>query len=400
MTPRRLAGILAALVAGAALVLVGIFIGGHPRATGLTRLPDPARELVLGDSGTALTDQVLGVLRDDYYRDVDPQRLERESVDALVRALEDPYTDYLSPDELAALRRRTQGIFYVGVGVQLADRGGRFVIARVYEGGPAAGAGIREGARIIAVGTTPAARLTLEGVVARVRGPEGTRVTLGVAGPGREPARRVRLTRAEVTAPSVEVGLRTVGGTPVAYARLLQFTRGAGDDLRAGLAGLRERGPRATVLDLRGDPGGLVSEALSVASAFLPADTPVVVTEGAHSPRRTLRTDREPVSPDGPLVLLVDRGSASASEIVAGALRDGRDARLVGTRTFGKALVQSTVPLRDGGALKLTTARYLTPSGFDLAARGLPPDVRVVDLPATARDEALDRALRVAVGRG
>ena len=140
---------------------------------------------------------------------------------------------------------------------------------------------------------------------------------------------------------------------------------------------------------MRGDPGGLVNEAVGVAGVFLPDASEVVVTEGLHSPRRVFRSEGTPAAGDLPLVVLVDRGSASASEIVAGALRDADRAELVGERTFGKALVQSTRPLRDGGALKLTTARYLTPDGFDLAARGLPPDVRVVDDPATPRrDEA------------
>jgi carboxyl-terminal processing protease len=125
-----------------------------------------------------------------------------------------------------------------------------------------------------------------------------------------------------------------------------------------------------------------------------------VVTEGRHSPRRTHRTDGRPAAGELPLVVLVDRGSASASEIVAGALRDAGRARLVGERTFGKALVQVTKPLRDGGALKLTTARYLTPDGFDLAKRGLPPHVNAVDDPATAPDEALQRGLALAAAAG
>jgi carboxyl-terminal processing protease len=152
------------------------------------------------------------------------------------------------------------------------------------------------------------------------------------------------------------------------------------------------------VLDLRQDPGGLVREAVGVAGVFLPPDTPVVVTEGLHSPRRTLTTGGDPpAAGDLPLAVLVDQGSASASEIVAGALRDADRGTLVGGHTFGKALVQADRPLRDGGALKLTTARYLTPDGYDLAERGLPPDVTVADDPDTPADEALRRGLRQAL---
>ena len=183
--------------------------------------------------------------------------------------------------------------------------------------------------------------------------------------------------------------IETVGGTKVGYVRLAQFTKGSADALAEAVEGLREKGATALVFDLRGDPGGLVNEAVGVAGVFLPDDSTVVVSQGLHSPRHVFRTDGTPAAGDLPLVVLVNRGSASSSEIVAGALRDAGRGELVGQRTFGKALIQSTEPLRDGGALKLTTARYLTPKGFDLAKRGLPPDVRVADDPGTPKDEML-----------
>jgi carboxyl-terminal processing protease len=241
----------------------------------------------------------------------------------------------------------------------------------------------------------PAEGRTLEQVVSQIRGPEGTEVELGIA--TRDGERRdLELTRERIRVPAVDSRVEAVGDVKVGYLRLSQFTRGAADALRAAVEGVREKGAQALVLDLRGDPGGLVDEAVGVAGAFLPDGSPVVVTEGLHSPRRTFRTDGAPVGGDLPLIVLVDRGSASASEIVAGALRDAGRGRLVGERTFGKALVQSTRLLRDGGALKLTTARYLTPDGFDLATRGLPPSVKVVDDPETRPDEALRRALALA----
>jgi carboxyl-terminal processing protease len=190
--------------------------------------------------------------------------------------------------------------------------------------------------------------------------------------------------------------IETVGGTKVGYVRLAQFTKGSADALAEAVEGLREKGATSLLFDLRGDPGGLVNEAVGVAGVFLPDDSTVVVSQGLHSPRHVLRTDGTPAAGDLPLVVLVDRGSASSSEIVAGALRDAGRGKLVGQRTFGKALIQSTEPLRDGGALKLTTARYLTPKGFDLAKRGLPPDVRVADDPGTPKDEMLERGLALA----
>lgn len=394
MRARRPLVIVGAVVVALALFLGGVVVGGHPEATGLTRLSDPLRGVLLGQSGQDLGSQVLQVLRSDYYRPVDAAKLEQSSVDAMLKDLNDPYTTYLDPTELAALRTANEGAYF-GVGLQVSQRGRNVVVTRVFAGSPAAEAGIRAGDRIVSVGGTAVRGQALEAVVTRIRGPERSTVQLGVAAPGGTP-RDVTLTRGRVKVPAVDSHIATVRGTPVGYVHLAQFTRGSGDALRGAVASLRQKGAKALVLDLRGDPGGLVDEAIDVASAFLPDHSVVVVTQGLHSPRTVYRTDTAPVAGNLPMMVLVDRGSASASEIVAGALRDAGRGRLVGERTFGKALVQSTRLLRDGGALKLTTAHYLTPKGFNLAKRGLPPSVKVVDNPQTGHDEALQRALELA----
>ena len=398
MSPRRVAAAVAIVVAVAAAFLGGVIVGGHAEATGLTQLNDPLRSLLLGGSGKDLSTQVLGVLRDDYYVPVDSTRLERDSVQGIVDALGDPYTDYLDPDELAALRRSYDGA-YVGIGIRLIVRDGTFVVAAVNEGGPAARAKVLVGDRLISVDGRPTAGRNLQSVSDAVRGDEGTVVRIAVA-TGSAPPRTLALTRADIQVSSVESRAEMVGGTRVGYLRLARFTRGSADALRSAVAAARGTGASALVLDLRGDPGGLVTEAVGVAGVFLPKRSTVVVTEGLHSPRHVYRTDSAPAAGDLPLVVLVDRGSASASEIVAGALRDATRGRLVGDRTFGKALVQKTIPLRDGGALKLTTARYLTPAGYDLAKRGIPPAVRVSDDPATSDDEVLQRGLELAAAAG
>ncbi len=394
MTPGRVIRLAAAVLGVLAVFVGGVVVGGHAQATGLTRLSDPVRSLLLGDSGQELSKQVLDVLEDDYYIAVDSTQLERTSVQAIVDALKDPYTDYLDPDELEALRARNDGTYF-GVGLQVAQRDAAIVVTRVFEDGPAERAKVRVGDRLVSVEGAATAGRGLESVVGRIRGPEGTRVRIGVV-TGSEPARELSLTRARIKVPAVSSRIETSGGTRVGYVRLGQFTRGSADALRDAVTSLRAKKASALLLDLRGDPGGLVTEAVGVAGAFLPKGSTVVVTQGLHSPKRTYRTDTNPVAGDLPLIVLTDRGSASASEIVAGALRDAGRGRLVGERTFGKALVQSTVPLRDGGALKLTTARYLTPSGYDLATRGLPPDVKVSDDPATPRNEVLERGLALA----
>jgi carboxyl-terminal processing protease len=395
-----LAASLRVVLAVVATLLVfgaGVFVGGHPVDTGLTRLPDAARDVVLGDSGEDLPGQVLAVLEDRYYREIDAERLERDSVQAIIAALGDRFTTYLTEEELRALRAHVEGAFF-GIGVGVAERGGAVVVTRVYPDSPAARAGVAPGARIVSVDGVAVAGRGLRDVARRIRGPEGTTVTIGLAPPGGGDGavREIALERARIAVSAVVRRVARSGGTPVGVVRLLRFTRGAGDDVRRAVSDLAEQDVRALVLDLRGDPGGLVREAVRVSGAFLADGSPVVTTEGRHSPRRTLRTDGTPAAPDLPLVVLVDRASASASEIVAGALRDADRATLVGTRTYGKALVQTTEPLRDGGALTLTTARYLTPDGEDVSTDGLAPQVRASDDPRTPADEALRRALAVA----
>jgi carboxyl-terminal processing protease len=377
--------------------VAGVVVGGHPERTGLTRLPDGLRSLVLGDSGRSLADQVLSELERRYYRPIDTERLERDSVEGIVRSLGDPYTFYLTPEELARARADSDGE-YSGVGIRIARRDEEAVVSAVFPGSPAERARVRVGDRLVAVDGRSVTGRTLDRRIAGIKGEEGTTVTLRLVR-GTDAPRDVELTRATIRVPVVFDRLETERGRKIGYVRLVQFTRGSAEALRGTVRAQLERGARAIVLDLRGDPGGLVGEATGVASVFLPEGAPIVTTRGANESPTTLRASGDPIPSDIPLVVLVDRGSASSSEIVAGALRDAGRARLVGTRTFGKSLVQTTVPLEGGGALRLTTARYVTPKGTDIGSKGLVPDVRVVDDPATRPDEALDRALALAAAR-
>jgi carboxyl-terminal processing protease len=387
--------LLAGLVVVVAVFVGGVLVGGHPRESGLLDLPDAARNFLLGSSGESLPDQVLEVIESDYYRDIDPGQLQRRSVEEMVKLLHDPYTYYLTPEDLSAFRAGLDGSYF-GVGLQVAQRNGDVVVTGVFDKSPAERAGIRTGDRIVSVDGTPTAGRPLDVTVTRIKGPRGTTVRLGLARAGRPGTFEKELVREKIKIPVVASRLERRAGRTVAYVRLSQFTRGATQSLKDAVRAKVEQGARAIVFDLRGDPGGLVDEAVGVASVFLRKDTPVVRTQKRHGRPATLSTRGGAVSTTAPMVVLVDQGSASASEIVAGALRDAGRARLVGTHTFGKALVQTTIPLRDGGALKLTTATYLTPNGTNLARRGLQPDVRAVDRPATAKDEALERALSVA----
>jgi carboxyl-terminal processing protease len=388
--------ILLGVVVLAAVFVAGIYVGGHPRESRLLEAPSQIRDFFLGDSGQALPDQVIDVLENDYYRTIDPALLEQKSVEEMVKLLDDPYTYYLSPDDLTAFRAGLDGSYF-GVGLQVAQRGPNVVITGVFDDSPAKKAGVLAGDRIVSVNGKPTTKQPLDVTVAAIKGPRGSKVRLGLARAGSKDPLVKELVREKIKLPVVVSRIERRAGTPVAYVRLAQFTRGATDSLKENVRRQVAKGTKAIVLDLRGDPGGLVDEAVGVSSVFLREGTPVVRTKKREGTPSTLFTREGAVTTTTPMVVLVDQGSASASEIVAGALRDAGRARLVGTRTFGKALVQSTLPLRDGGALKLTTATYLTPGGTNLAKVGLKPDVRVIDRPATPKDEALERALAEAV---
>ncbi|HWH13999.1 MAG TPA: S41 family peptidase [Miltoncostaeaceae bacterium] len=390
---RRLATAVGAVVVVLAIFAAGVLVGGHPEATGITRLPPPVRDAILGPDRTPVR-EVLRILEDGYYREVDAPRLERLSVDGLLRGLDDPYTFYLDPEQYAELQRDTEGVFF-GVGMTVREGEGGAVVTGVYADSPAERAGVRTGDVIVEVDGRDVRRAPLDAVVRAIRGPEGTEVRVGFRR-GERP-RQLTLRRARIRVPVVTSRVETVDGRRVGYVRLAEFDRGAGDQLREAVRDLAGRDVRGLVLDLRGDPGGLVDEAVAVSGVFLPRGSDVVTIEGLHRARRTLRTNARPAT-DLPLVVLVDRNSASASEIVAGALRDNDRARLAGTRTFGKALVQTTRPLRNGGALRYTSARYLTPDGSDINRRGLQPPLRAADDPDTPADEALPVALRAAAG--
>lgn len=392
----RLRIALLGILGAVAVFGAGVMVGGHPRDTGINDLPPAVRDVLQGSTGDPVAEEVLGLLQDGYYEKIDAAKLERASVDGMLSSLGDRYSYYLDPEQFAAMQRQTDGIFF-GVGMQVATRGKYTVVTDVYPDSPAARGGVRADDIIAAVNGASVVGKPLETVVAAVRGPEGTEVTLRLVRTGERP-RRVTLTRSRIKVRLVTSRVERSGGERIGYVRLAEFDRGASSQLRDAVKSLQSQKVTSLVFDLRGDPGGLVDEAVGVVGVFTRSGSPVVTTKGLHRAKETLRTDAAQAT-SLPMVVLVDRNSASASEIVAGSLRDNDRAVLVGTRTFGKALVQTTRELRNGGALHYTTARYLTPDGVDVSKDGLKPDIAAKDDPATPADEALQRALRAAAAR-
>jgi carboxyl-terminal processing protease len=258
--------------------------------------------------------------------------------------------------------------------------------------GPAREAGIRKGDVIVSIDGEQAGKLPFDRSLALIKGETGTLVRLTVRRPRRGTI-DFTVMRRDIDVPPISARMMKVGKTKLAYVRVFAFPDGAAEQIERATTRLVEQGARGAVVDLRDNPGGLFAQAVSSASVYL-EDGIVCRTDGVHEEAQTYKVTGEATHPELPLVVLVNSGSASAAEILAGALYDYDRATLVGERTFGKASVQTIAPLRNGGALKLTTAKYVTPAGADITGRGIHPGIVAVDDPLTERDEALVIARR------
>lgn len=349
-----------------------------------------------GRGAVPAIEQQIGRIVLRYGNRVDVRDLVYGAIRGELGALHDPYSVLFTKRELSGFTAAIDGRAFGGIGVVLAsdDPAKPWRVDQVFANGPAARAGLEDNDVIVAVEGTPTAGVSGDGVVALLRGPSGTIVHVTVARSGTPLPEPIAIRRAAVTPPSVTA--RRLSGD-VAYVTLRSFDADAAGQLRDAFARLERDGTRARILDLRGNGGGYESAAVHVASLFIPRG-PVVTVE-TRGKRVTTDADGTALAPQ-PLVVLVDGDSASGAELVASAIRDRDTGRLVGTRTFGKGVVQTMYPLPDGAAIKLTTARYFTPSGRNIDRVGIVPDV-VVARPAGSvlrtpgRDPQLDRALAI-----
>jgi carboxyl-terminal processing protease len=378
-------GVLAATTALVALV-AGLWLGGHPND-----LPGPVRDAFVQED-RALRAEIIDSIEDNYYRPVNERKLDDASLKGIVESLDDPYSTYLTGREARQFDEDVSGHFEgVGMNVEQDKRG--LKVLRVFDGSPAQGAHIRAGDVVIAVDGRPIAGVNSEVATNRIKGPAGTMVELRVFTPGEHRDRTVKVKRERIEVPLTRGRLMERDGHKIGVAELMAFSDGAHVLLSREIKRLRARGAEAIVLDLRGNPGGLLLEGVAVSSLFI-EDGRIVSVRGRHRAERTHDAEGDAILPqDVPVAVLVDGGSASASEIVTGALRDRGRATVVGTRTFGKGLVQEVEHLSNGGELKLTTAHYYLPDGETISTKGIKPQVRARDNPDTDRDEALPVAL-------
>jgi len=376
----RFSGSLYALTAA---VLLGLALGNAQLVV--------ARQATEGDlpvEALRSFTEVYERIQSDYVESVDDEALIRNAIRGMLENL-DPHSAYLDAEAYQELQEGTRGEFG-GLGIEVGNRDGFVEVIAPIDGTPADAAGIRPGDLIIRINGESVKGLELREAVRLMRGEPGSTVSLSVMRESADQPREITMERAIIRVESVRAEMLEPG---LGYVRISQFQSGTGDDLLRALERLNRNadGLDGLVLDLRNNPGGVLQAAVEVADAFLSRGE-IVSTRGRvdRAESRFIATPNDAIS-GAPLVVLVNAGSASASEIVAGALQDHRRAVILGESTFGKGSVQSILPLRDGHAVKLTTARYFTPDGRSIQAEGIAPDVTLAD--GVVRDEGDDESL-------
>lgn len=387
---RALAG-LGAVALVVIAVLFGVWWGGHPGD-----LPAPLRGGFFQSRGLVLVDQALNVLTTRYYRPLNRTGLVDQGLSGMVASLEDPYSRYLDPHAYST-RNQTPNQDAGGIGINAAAEPGGLRVVGVVPRSPAAEAGLMPADLIVKVGSTSLVDQADNLGTDLIRGPVGTSVQVTFL---RDNARHViSVERAKIVVPVVSWQMLSYHDLRIAHLTLTGFPEGSGDQLRDAVRAAQDDGAQALILDLRGNGGGLISEAINVASIFIPHGE-IMAAEERGRPRRVYMALGDAIAAGIPMVVLVDHGTASAAEIVTAALQDRGRAQVVGTETYGKGVFQVTERLVNGGALDITVGKYFSPSGHNLgggaanSGAGIVPNVYAPDDPHTSADKALGVAER------
>lgn len=335
--------------------------------------------------------EVADIIRDLALEPSSETSLTTGAITGMLESLEDSHAVYFDPKHFEYFNEQSMGEFY-GIGITISNDGDDLVVNSVFEGTPASAAGLEPSDLIVEIDGEARPRWDVDEAVLRIRGEAGTTVKLGVRRGESEELLEFTIERAKIEIPNIESELLEDG---IGYIKLESFTQNAQAEVRTALEGLEKQGATGYILDLRNNPGGQLSSSIQVSSLFISDGVIVTVEARTGEPERHRATGK--TATDAPLVVLVNGNSASASEIVAGALQDYARAKLVGEQTFGKGSVQQLEPLTFGGGVKLTIAHYLTPKGRAIDGIGLTPDV-IVEMDHTLiADRETDTQLRKAV---
>ncbi|MFC1684696.1 S41 family peptidase [Pseudomonadota bacterium] len=365
------------------VLMVGILVGGTLSVGGqVIAQPQPSAELPLKELRAFA--EIFGRIKRDYVESVDDKELLEYAIRGMLAGL-DPHSSYLDLDEFKELQVGTTGEFG-GLGVEVGMEDGFIKVVAPIDDTPAQRAGVKAGDLIIRLDDEPVKGMTLNDAVSTMRGKPGSEITLTIMREGRDAPFRITIERAVVKVASVKSRILEPG---FGYVRVSHFQARSHEDMLKKIDSLQEESGgelNGLVLDLRNNPGGVLNGAVSISDAFL-QDGLIVYTEGrSQDSQLKFNATEGDVLNGAPLVVLVNGGSASASEIVAGALQDRKRAIIMGTETFGKGSVQTIIPLSDNTAVKLTTARYYTPSGRSIQAEGVTPDILLQDVVVATRE--------------
>ncbi len=356
-----------------------------------------AKEMDVSDKGKntyerlKVFSEILSLIESSYVEPVESKALVEGAIRGMVKAL-DPHTSYLPPEAFREMKVETSGKFG-GLGIEISIRDGVLTVISPIEDTPAFKAGIQAGDKIIKIEGNSTLDMTLTDAVSHMRGEIGTAVNITIFREGLEKPLDVRIVRDIIKVQNIK---KKIYNNDIGYIRIRSFSKSTSADLDKALAALEVKGVRKLILDVRNNPGGLLNQAVEVSDRFLDEENLIVYTKGRSEDQNMRFTthDRDRRA-SHPMIVLVNGGSASASEIVAGALQDLGRAVIVGTPTFGKGSVQTIIPLSDGSALRLTTARYYTPSGRVIQGNGVVPDIVVKrekrDADSTKKDEDVNK---------
>jgi len=327
---------------------------------------------------------------------IDKEKLTYGAVDGMVKAIGDPYTEFFNPEEARKLEEDLNGTFE-GVGIQIGVKDDLIKIISPIKGTPGEKAGLRPGDTVLAVDKKPTSDLSVDQVVSMIRGPKGSKVILTISREGDKGTKDIEITRAVIKVPTIELKtIETENGKKVAHLSIFQFSDTVYQDFAKTAFEIADSNFNGIILDLRSNPGGLVNHANSILGWFIKKGSVILIEQEKDGNKIEFKSNGPSTFASTPLVVLINEGSASASEIVAGALKDNRNSILIGEKSFGKGTVQKIVDMDDGSAIKITVAKWFTPNGTAIHEKGIDPNIEVKmtsDDYINNNDPQLDKAI-------